>query len=137
MNIQSLLKESSLAVTPARVALLEVLQKEKKPVDVQTIIDSLEKKQIEVNRVTVFRIINAFVEKGIVHKLEFSEGKARYELSSLPHHHHAICTNCGKVQDIEDCEVEKNEKKVSDNLSFTIQSHRLEFFGLCKSCSKS
>ncbi len=137
MNIQALLKESSLAVTPARIALLEVLQKEKKPVDVQTLIEALQNENIEVNRVTVFRIINAFVEKGIVHKLEFSEGKARYELSSLPHHHHAVCTNCGKVQDIEDCEVEKIEKKVSENLSFSIQSHRLEFFGLCKNCSKS
>jgi Fur family ferric uptake transcriptional regulator len=136
MNSQHLLKQNDLAVTPAREALLEILQLAKTPLDINQIIGQLEKKHLDVDRVTVFRTINTFVEKNIARQLEFGEGKARYELTSLPHHHHAICKQCGSVQDIEACEVEKLEKKVAKDLSFDIQSHRLEFFGLCMKCQK-
>lgn len=129
-----MLEKHHIKNTPGRIAILEILQKAKKPVDIQFIIEELDKKQASIDRATVFRIINVFTEQGIVHKLEFSEGKARYELTSLPHHHHVICVNCGIVKDIEDCDVDDLEKKISKNLEFEIQTHRLEFFGLCKKC---
>ena len=65
---------------------------------------------------------------------EFDEGKARYELTSLPHHHHAICTKCRKVEDIKECNIREVKKNAENNLSFKIEFHRIELFGKCHEC---
>jgi len=85
-DINKTLAAHDLKVTEARKFLLETIVKEKKPIDAQTLIGIMQKK-LDVDRVTVFRILNILAEHGIIRKLEFGEGKARYELNSGDHHH--------------------------------------------------
>lgn len=120
--------------TKALSALYEVLESEKKPLDVEHILEMLKKRNIEVDRTTVFRMVNKLVKAGILTRLEFNEGKARYELSSLPHHHHAVCTICGKTEDIEKCDIEEISKNVEKKMEFKTLTHRLELFGVCREC---
>lgn len=129
------LKEASLQVTPARLATMQVFESHDKPLDAQHMIDHLQKK-LGVDRVTVFRILNAFVEKGLIRKLEFGEGKARYELADKEDHHHLICENCGLIQDIEDKVIPSIERHIEQQHNFMVKYHSLEFFGLCKDCRK-
>jgi len=60
----------------------------------------LRKKHLETNKVTVYRILDFLFKNQIIERVEFGEGKYRYELKKN-HHHHLICTNCGRVQDVE------------------------------------
>ncbi|HLL60137.1 MAG TPA: Fur family transcriptional regulator [Candidatus Nitrosocosmicus sp.] len=131
--IKKILEENGVEPTLLRIAVYRIFQTSGKPIDAQEIIQTLENEYIKINRVTVFRTLNYFVEKSLIQKHEFGEGKARYELSSLPHHHHIICTDCGNVKDIEDCSVDQIASKINED-EFKIQSHRLEFFGTCSSC---
>ena len=82
--------------------------------------------------------INLLVKKKIIDKVEFNEGKYRYEIASLPHHHHLVCTSCGNVNDIESdslhSEIDKISKIVNKNFNFKIEEHKVEFFGKCKTC---
>ncbi len=128
------LRNASLQVTPARVAAMQLFESQDTPLDSQYLIDRLHN-EIGVDRVTVFRIINAFVEKGLIRKLEFGEGKARYELNR-EEHHHLICEKCGKIEDISDCNIGELEKDIQRKKGFLVKQHALEFFGLCKNCQQ-
>lgn len=131
-----LIKNNHLKNTTARVVILEFLQKNSEPVDVLKVMDYLKKKGLKTNLTTVYRVLDSFLTVGLVKKLELHEGKYRYELSSLKHHHHLVCQNCGKIEDIENCSLETLEEQITNRSEFLIKYHSLEFYGLCKDCRK-
>lgn len=121
--------------TTARKAILDILTHSHEPKTVKDLIAKLSYQAIEVDRTTVFRIMNAFTDRGIVRKLEFTEGNFRYELLSLPHHYHIVCTRCATIQDVQGCDVNAIEKETARKYKFVITHHRLDFFGLCEKCA--
>lgn len=133
-SCESELQEAQLKVTPARIAAIKLFEKHHKPLDAQHIINHLQK-DLGVDRVTVFRMLNAFTERGLVRKLEFGEGKSRYELNT-GEHHHLICRNCGSIEDIVDCDIASLEKEIMIKKHFLVEKHALEFFGLCETCQQ-
>ncbi len=130
------LNEAELRATPARIAVMKLLETTNTPVDVSMIIEYLEEKNIKTDPATAFRIVNMFMEKGLVKQISFNEGKFRYELSSKADHHHLICENCGQIQDISDCAIPELEGDIKKKKGFLVKRHSLEFFGLCKNCQR-
>lgn len=134
MDLVTLLKDNNLKATEARLRVLECLLSHKEPVTTPTIIDHLKEKNVKSDEATIFRTVNSLKEKGVITQFQFNDGVLRYELSTKPKHHHAICIKCGKVEDITDCSVDKIEKQIVKKKGFTVLSHSLEFFGICKNC---
>lgn len=124
-----------LKATKPRLAILEILRIQKKPADVSKINEYLKKNKVSANPATVYRILDAFNKKGIVAKIELQEGKFRYEMVGKDHHH-IICENCGKIEDVSDCSLEKLEKEIVKKKKFQVLRHSLEFYGLCPDCKK-
>ena len=130
------LRQVELKVTPARLAVLDILEKSDKPIDIATIIDFLEKNNIQADPATVFRIINSFTNKGITKQIQLNEGKFRYEHSSKKDHHHLICESCGSIEDISDNFIADIEDKIKSSKKFLVKRHSVEFFGVCKQCQR-
>lgn len=128
------LKELALKATPARKAVLDLLESSSKPLDIISVFEYLKKRKISSDIATVFRIINAFTDKGLTKKIEFREGKFRYELSAKEDHHHLVCNKCGNVEDVSDCNIKSLEKDIEKKKKFKVLNHSLEFFGLCSNC---
>ena len=119
--------------TPARSAITEFLAKSDSPVDVEQVIKYLRSKNLNTNKVTVYRNIESMLNNGLVNRLEFGEGKYRYELQK-DHHHHLICTNCGQIEDISGDFFQGFDKDIKERKGFLVKYHTLEFFGLCQNC---
>jgi Fur family ferric uptake transcriptional regulator len=136
-NCKTELHEASLRATPARVAVMKLLEEINIPVDINMIKDYLDKKQIETDPATVFRIMNMFTDKGLVKQISFNEGKFRYELASKPEHHHLFCNNCGAIESFADCNIQALEKEIQEKKGFVVKAHALEFYGFCANCQKS
>lgn len=130
------LREVSLKATPTRLAVLGLLEKANKPVDVASIIDYLKGNNIQADPVTVFRIVNLFTEKGLTRQVHLNEGKFRYELFAKDDHHHLKCENCGTIEDVADCGVDTLIKEIQKQKKFKVKNHSLEFYGLCAHCQK-
>ncbi len=130
------LRQVQLKVTPARLGILAALEETDTPLDIASLINYLETHKIKADRVTVFRIINALTEKGLVKPIQLNEGKLRYEHNTKADHHHFICGSCGGIQDISECNVDKLEKELKQKKGLLIKHHNLEFFGLCADCQK-
>ena len=130
MTPEAVLKEVNLQITPVRIATMQLFETIDQPIDAQFLIQNL-----STDRVTVFRTLNTFVAKGILRKVEFGEGKARYELNAQEHHH-LICQNCGKIEDIPHFNVPSVENDIQSKRGFLVTSHNVEYFGICRNCQK-
>ncbi len=130
------LRSVGLKATPARLGILAALERSDLPMDVVGLIQYLDTHSIKVDRVTVFRIVNALTQKGIVKPIQFNEGKLRYEHGEKADHHHFICQDCGSVEDISECTIDELEKDLRKKRGLLIKHHSLEFFGLCADCQK-
>ncbi|MGI6595223.1 MAG: Fur family transcriptional regulator [Candidatus Ratteibacteria bacterium] len=95
---------------------------------------------------TVYRTLDLLTRMGLIQKLDFGGGQARYEMiqpsGKDSYHHHLVCTSCGKVVDYAGfTEEEKNlltkiEKELSEKHKFQIKNHIIQFSGICSECGK-
>jgi len=130
-DAKALLRSAGFKVTPGRVALVELLARESKPLPVAEIQHKLK----NLDGVTVYRALEALQGAGLVVRVELGHGHAHFELvAGKPHHHHAVCADCGTVEDVE-CNVQDMAPPGSKKFK-TIYSHNIEFFGSCVSCTK-
>lgn len=124
----------SLRATPARIAVMDLLEHAQAPLDIQMIKDYLDEKQVVVDDATVFRIMHLFTQKGLTKQISFHEGKFRYELANKPDHHHLVCRLCATIEDFSDCAIPDLEQDIMRKKGFVVEHHSLEFYGLCRNC---
>jgi len=129
ITIREQLREAGFRVTPARLALLELLARGAKPLSVPSI---LEKISSQADQATVYRSLRSLVKAGLVKRIRIQPDISHYEYAELAHHHHIICERCGLVEDVTVC-CEDPRPAVS---SFShITHHSLEFSGICLACA--
>ena len=79
---------------------------------------------------TVYRTVKLFEEAGILEKLEFGDGRGRYEDAEREHHDHLIDVTTGDVVEFVDPEIEALQEKIARRLGYKLQGHRMELFGV-------
>ena len=122
--------------TPKRLALLRVLREAGSPLPAAEIAARL---SLAADQATVYRTLDALTESGLVRKVAFNDRHAYYESAiGESHHHHIVCRDCGKVEDVESCTADDLMRMaLQGSKSFSsIQAHALEFFSTCDSCAK-
>jgi Fur family ferric uptake transcriptional regulator len=77
--------------TPGRLALLEVLERQRTPLTVAQLAHKLP----SLNQVTLYRALDALAAAGLIRKGVGVDRTAHYEYAARPHHHHLVCTDCG------------------------------------------
>jgi len=136
IDAQGMLNAAGFRTTKPRVLLLELLQKSHAPLSIHDIVAKL--RSNDIDKVTIYRSIEAFVRTGIVREIDFQGQFARYELPDAEHdHHHIVCTKCHKIEDFVGCDiehVEKNALRTSHSFS-QITGHSFDLYGLCNSCA--
>ena len=132
ISIQAKLAAHGLRLTKPRQEIFAVLDHQ--PQSVLEISQKLTKKKLQIDKVTIYRTLDCFVNLGLASKTQFKDQTFVYELADQDHHHHhVVCEGCGKIADIEldEAVLLKTAKQKSP---FQIISHHLEFFGLCQKC---
>jgi len=129
------LKEKGFRLTSARRGLLEIFVSSKFPLTANELLTQLKAQKISADKTTVYRELPFLVEQGMIRDVDFGDGQRRYERAD-EHHHHVVCSNCNRVEDIEvDKDIARIEKAVAERTKFQILKHSFEFFGLCQKCS--
>ncbi|MGP3696043.1 Fur family transcriptional regulator [Rhodobacter sp. NSM] len=78
---------------------------------------------------TVYRTVKLFEEAGILERLEFGDGRSRYEDAERDHHDHLIDVTTGEVIEFVDPDIEALQEKIAARLGFRLVGHRFELFG--------
>ena len=146
MGWQGRLKGCGYRITLPRRAILNVLSKTCRHLSAEEIYLEVHKRYPAVGLTTVYRTLDLLVGVGMVFKFDFGDRRARYELSEgadgLNHHHHLICTICGRITDYtdfinEEIELlEQTEKGLAKKYNYKITKHLIQFYGVCDMCQK-
>ena len=86
-----------------------------------------------ISKATVYRNLNLLAENKTILRVKLSDGADRYDFN-VQKHYHMRCKNCGKVYDAPISYYENLEKQLKDSYNFTIESHIIEFIGVCADC---
>ena len=142
-HILTTLKARGERLTPARRLIIELFVQQDAPVSADDIRAALTKKKVTVNKTTVYRELEFLLTAGFIRPVYLNDQRKYYELALVDneHHHHVVCRDCGRVEDIEVEGVEKLlaplEKKLAKKIKFADIRHSLEFFGWCGKCRRS
>ncbi len=85
-------------------------------------------------RATVFRTLRLLLEQDLVCRVVLEDGSTRYRLSTSGHHHHLVCSGCGRVEDFRGCDVSGLIGDLVAATDFEIEGHGLEVYGRCGRC---
>ena len=132
-DIIKLLKAKKFRITEPRKAIIELITEY--PVTTADILEKLKKKHIFIDIASVYRTIKILCDLQVIQKITFGDGKKRFELKNIGNpHHHLVCEKCGSIEDIILDMGEKLIEKIFEQSQFKINSHIIEFFGLCPTC---
>ncbi|MFP7672772.1 Fur family transcriptional regulator [Marivita sp. S0852] len=119
-----------LRLTDQRRTIAKVLQDSHDHPDVEELYARASGLDPNISLATVYRTVKLFEEAGILEKVDFGDGRARYEDAERDHHDHLIDLQTGKVIEFVDPEIEALQEKIAAKLGYTLKGHRLELYGV-------
>ena len=117
-------------MTEQRRIVAQVLEDSQDHPDVEELYARALKLDPRISIATVYRSVKLFEESGILEKLEFGDGRARYEDAERDHHDHLIDMNSGEVVEFIDPDIEALQEKIAKRLGYRLKGHRLELYGV-------
>jgi Fur family ferric uptake transcriptional regulator len=130
--------------TGSREAIMKLLSQTSQHMSAKEIYAALHKYYPGIGLTTVYRTLDLLARMGLIHKFSIGDGHNRYEFitdNKSEHHHHLICTHCGKIinysefVDEELALVKKTEARLAKKYNFVIEDHNIEFLGICEDCN--
>lgn len=84
----------------------------------------------KISIATVYRTVRLLEDAGVIERLDFGDGRARFEESRDEHHHHLINVQTGEVIEFNSDELEAVKQRIARELGFELLGHRLELYGV-------
>lgn len=119
-----------LRMTGQRRVIAETLETARDHPDVEELHARAAAKDARISIATVYRTVKLLEEAGILEKVDFGDGRARYEDAERAHHDHLIDMTTGAVIEFVDPEIEALQEKIAAKLGYRLTGHRMELFGL-------
>ena len=119
-----------LRMTGQRRVIARVLQESADHPDVEELYARASALDGAISLATVYRTVKLFDEAGILERLEFGDGRARYEDADRQHHDHLIDMTTGAVIEFCDPEIEALQEKIAEKLGYELRGHKLELYGV-------
>ncbi len=119
-----------LRMTDQRRTIAAVLEESDDHPDVEQLHARAAARDPGISIATVYRTVKLFEEAGILDKLEFGDGRARYEDAEREHHDHLIDMQSGEVIEFFDEEIEALQERIARKLGYKLVGHRLELYGV-------
>ena len=119
-----------LRMTGQRRVIAETMQESDDHPDVEELFARASARDPNISIATVYRTVKLFEEAGILERVEFGDGRARYEDAEREHHDHLIDMNTGQVIEFVDPEIEALQEKIARKLGYTLKGHKPELYGV-------
>lgn len=124
--------------TRQRGAVRDALQAAEGFCSAQDIFATLRAQRQAVGLSTVYRHLQSLVDDGLADVIRTPDGETTYRYcgeAAQGHHHHLVCRQCGRTEEIEGRGVEQWARRVGEEHGFTDLDHTVELFGTCAGCA--
>jgi Fur family ferric uptake transcriptional regulator len=129
-RIEKLCVEKGMRMTDQRRVIARVLSEAHDHPDVEELYHRSHSVDPHISIATVYRTVRLFEESGIIARLDFRDGRSRYEEAPESHHDHLIDTKTGKVIEFMDGEIEALQQAIARKLGYRLIDHRMELYGV-------
>lgn len=129
-RIEKLCLEKNMRMTEQRRVIARVLSQATDHPDVEELHRRAHEIDPHISIATVYRTVRLFEEAGIIDRLDFRDGRSRYEEHTDEHHDHLIDMKTGKVVEFVDEEIEALQVAIARKLGYRLVDHRLELYGM-------
>lgn len=139
-GLRGRLSEHHYKLTPQRKEILQVFVEtpEGEHLSAEDVHRVLSDKNLKFGLATVYRNVELLTSLKILNRVDFNDGRTRYELGNADpnahHHHHLICLKCKKVIEFEEDLLEDLESDIAEKSDFRIVNHEVKFYGYCSEC---
>jgi Fur family peroxide stress response transcriptional regulator len=121
--------------TPQRIAICRFALRTREHPSAQRIYNEVKVLFPTVSLATVYKTLQTLSELGLVQELSFPQGEARFDSYMQPHIN-LLCTQCGKVTDLDDVALREIVERVASRAKFNATGQRLDIYGICDKCRK-
>ncbi len=138
-TVREKLQKNDYKLTPQREIILQTFtDNTDQHLSAEDVYGLVKAKHPEIGLATIYRTLDLLAELQVLQKLNFGDGRSRYEFNDkeVHHHHHLICLGCGIVAEFSEDLLEKLEQAISNHNGFKITDHELKFYGYCHDCQK-
>lgn len=129
-RLERLCAERGVRLTERRRVIARVLAESEDHPDVEELLRRVVRVDPRISQATVYRTMRVFEEAGLVARVDFGDGRARFELVSKDHHDHLIDTTSGKVMEFRNDKIERLQEEVAREMGYRLVGHRLELYGV-------
>jgi Fe2+ or Zn2+ uptake regulation protein len=134
-KIAGILRQNGYRLTPQRHAVLKAIAGSHDHLTSNEICERVRQEHSTIGLVTVYRVINLLTELKLICRVNLG-CKSQSYLMRRPteHHHHLVCSLCGRAVDFTNCDLSQLEQRLSRETGFNIEGHLLEIHGKCPDC---
>ena len=123
-------KSRGLRMTGQRQVIAQVLESANDHPDAEEIYARASKIDAAISLATVYRTMRLFEDVGLVNRLDFGDGRARYEDAARAHHDHLFDMETGRVIEFVDPEIEQLQEKIARKLGYRLLGHKMDLFAV-------
>ena len=118
-----------------RERILGVFLKHEGHLSADDLVDLIRREDSRISRATVYRTLQWMVDAGIARKVDFGEGRFRFEHSYRhPRHFHLICKTCNRSLEFLSSDIEALIEEVAAARNFSARQSVLQIYGTCDEC---
>ena len=137
-RIAGILRSNGYRLTPQRHAVLKAIASSDGHLTADAILERARTLAPDIGRVTVYRTLEVLGQLGLVCRVYMPAGGRSYMMTRpTGHHHHLVCTRCGRTVDFADCDLRGLEQRLQKETGFVPSGHLLEVYGVCPACGDS
>lgn len=136
-SIVAILDRAGYRLTEPRRSLAGLIASREDHFTAGELIAEARSQRLGVGRATVFRTLEVLEELGAVERLDLPSGEHAYVVCQRAHHHHVVCSRCGRTSEIDDAGLRVVVSEIARRTGYRVDEHRLELFGLCPACLAS
>jgi Fe2+ or Zn2+ uptake regulation protein len=123
-----------LRLTGARRRVADLLGQHAGTFTAADLLDEADRRSLPIGRATVFRALDLFTELGLLERIDLPTGEHAYVACDAVHHHHLVCSVCGRQTEVDDAGVQAIVAAMERQTGYRIDKHRLELYGTCPDC---
>jgi Fur family ferric uptake transcriptional regulator len=129
-RLEELCVQKGLKMTEQRRVISRVLSEATDHPDVEQVYRRAIEIDPKISIATVYRTVRLFEEANVIERLDFGDGRSRFEENREEHHHHLIDLQSGEVIEFVNEEIERLKVRIARDLGYELIGHRLELYGI-------
>jgi len=137
-ELKKIVKQKGLKYTEQREIVLNILLRADGHLTAEEVYNLIKTKKPDSNIgiATVYRALGFLEEVNLITSIAFGSDGKKFESNQKEHHDHLICTDCGKIIEFLDDEIEKRQDRIAKKNKFKITSHSMQLYGICNTCQE-